>query len=248
MKFLIVPDYPMYSSILKNEKSEFEELFSSLSINVTNFFRDRVVYDKFRGEIIPKIMSDHARQGKIRVWSAGCASGEEAYSLAIMFTQEMGSLGIPIEIIANDISEKAIELAKAGLYDSKHVETLHTGTTEKSFRKIEDDHGNVTYEILPSIKNMISFKICDIFSIDTNQFDVIFCRNVLIYYEREAQELIINKFYHSLKDSGYMVLGMDETMLGRKCENLFHPLMARERIYQKVAATWADNPNPLHHV
>ncbi|MGI0075275.1 MAG: CheR family methyltransferase, partial [Nitrosotalea sp.] len=90
------------------------------------------------------------------------------------------------------------------------------------------------YEIIQSIKDIVTFKSGDILSDTIQSFDVIFCRNVLIYYEKEAQELILTKFYKSLQDSGYLVLGMDETMFGRRCQKLFNPLMARERIYQKV--------------
>lgn len=235
MRLLEITEYSEYALVLKKEKSEFEELFVSLSINVTNFFRDFTVYDKFRLHIIPKILSGLNQQNKIRIWSAGCASGEEAYSLAILFMHETSKLGsYKIEIIANDISEKAVGFAQNGRYTTKSIEKLPNDMIAANFHKVINEENNVEYELIPTIKNLISFKVCDILSSDVKQLDVIFCRNVLIYYEREAQELIISKFYHSLKDSGYLVLGMDETMLGRRCEKLFHPLMARERIYQKI--------------
>ncbi|MDE2590195.1 MAG: protein-glutamate O-methyltransferase CheR [Patescibacteria group bacterium] len=235
MRLLEITEYSEYALVLKKEKSEFEELFVSLSINVTNFFRDFTVYDKFRLHIIPKILSGLNQQNKIRIWSAGCASGEEAYSLAILFMHETSKLGsYKIEIIANDISEKAVGFAQNGRYTTKSIEKLPNDVIAANFHKVINEENNVEYELIPTIKNLISFKVCDILSSDVKQLDVIFCRNVLIYYEREAQELIISKFYHSLKDSGYLVLGMDETMLGRRCEKLFHPLMARERIYQKI--------------
>ncbi len=236
MRILDISDYSEYATVLKNERQEFEELFASLSINVTNFFRDFMVYDKFKSLVLPKLISDIDKQNKIRVWSAGCASGEEAYSLAIMFTPavwEANNLGI--EIIANDINKKAIEHAKNGKYPAKSVEQLPKDITARNFQKITNGENNVEYEIIPSIKNLVTFKVEDILSNDAKHFDVIFCRNVLIYYEKEAQELIMTKFHHCLKESGYLVLGMDETMLGRKCEKLFNPLMARERIYQKIS-------------
>ncbi|MDH2908254.1 MAG: protein-glutamate O-methyltransferase CheR, partial [Candidatus Nitrosotalea sp.] len=86
-----------------------------------------------------------------------------------------------------------------------------------------------------SIKDMVTFKSGDILSDTIQSFDVVFCRNVLIYYEKEAQELILTKFYKGLRDYGYLVLGMDETLFGKRCQKLFDPLMARERIYQKIA-------------
>lgn len=237
MKLLDINDYSEYVSVLKKEKSEFQELFVSLSINVTNFFRDIAVYDKTRSDIIPKIMSGLKTDEKIRVWSAGCATGEEAYSLAILLAQEFGPIDCSkIDIIANDISDKAISFALNGRYPSKIIESMPVDAIMKNFHKITNNTNVSEYEVINSIKNLVTFKVSDILSTDAKKLDLIFCRNVLIYYEREAQELILSKFYQSLKDSGYLVLGMDETMLGRKCEKLFHPLLARERIYKKISA------------
>lgn len=238
MRILDINDYSEYVAILKNERHEFEELFSSLSINVTNFFRDFMVYDKFKSSVLPKLLSNMDQYDKIRVWSAGCASGEEAYSLAIMFTHAVGKENnLGIEIIANDINKKAIEHAKNGKYHAKSIEQLPQDITTQDFHKITNGENNVEYEIMPHIKNLVTFKVGDILSNDTKHFDVIFCRNVLIYYEKEAQELIMTKFHYCLKESGYLALGMDETMLGRRCEKLFYPLMPRERIYQKISIT-----------
>ena len=236
MRILNIFDYSKYSTILKNDRKEFEEMFASLSINVTNFFRDSTVFDRFQLSILPKILSSLGDGGKIRIWSAGCASGEEPYSIAMMFRQVIRKLpNIDVEIIANDVNKSAIQFAERGRYPAKSVESLPLNVILNNFHKIVDNESNVEYEIISSIKNMVTFKMGDILSDTIQFFDVIFCRNVLIYYEKEAQELIFTKFYKGLKDSGYLVLGMDETMFGRRCQKLFNPLMARERIYQKIS-------------
>lgn len=235
MRILNISDYAQYVLALKNNRKEFEEIFASLSINVTNFFRDSTVFDRFQLSILPKILSSLGESSKIRVWSAGCASGEEPYSIAMMFKQAIGKLhNIQVEIIANDVNKFAIQFAERGRYTAKGVESLPPSVILNNFQKRTDSNNNVEYEIVPAIKNMVTFKIGDILSDTIQSFDVIFCRNVLIYYEKEAQELIFTKFYKGLKDFGYLVLGMDETMFGRRCQKLFNPLMARERIYQKV--------------
>lgn len=235
MRILEIDNYLEYAMVLKKERYEFEELFTSLSINVTNFFRDFAVYDKFRLSVIPKILSGLEEHNKIKIWSAGCASGEEAYSLAIMFAHVIGEKNnSKVEIIANDINKTAINHAQNGRYSEKNIGKLPSSIIENYFQKMVDNENQINYEIIPSIKNLVTFKVGDILSNDSKNLDVIFCRNVLIYYEKEAQELIMAKFHHCLKESGYLVLGMDETMLGRRCEKLFHPLMARERIYQKI--------------
>jgi chemotaxis protein methyltransferase CheR len=235
MRILEIDDYFEYAMILKKERREFEELFTSLSINVTNFFRDSTVYDKFRLFILPKILSGLGQQDKVRIWSAGCASGEEAYSLAILFIHAIGQTNnVNVEIIANDIDERAIAYAQRGRYSQKSVAKLPPDVIVNHFQKIANGENHVEYEVVPSTKNLVTFKAGDILSNDSKNLDVIFCRNVLIYYEKEAQELIMTKFYHCLKESGYLILGMDETMLGRRCGKLFNPLMPRERIYQKI--------------
>lgn len=234
MRILDIKDYSEYASFLKKERKEFEEFFMSLSINVTNFFRDFAVYDNFKSVIIPRIL-DSKQNDKVRIWSAGCASGEEPYSIAILFLQSINKLNSSsIEIVANDISGNALEYAQNGIYPAASIEKLPVDIISKYFQKTGTAE-KTEYEIDASIKDLVTFKKCDILSNNVIQLDAIFCRNVLIYYESVAQELIMNKFYQSLKDSGYLVLGMDETMLGKKCEKLFYPLMARERIYQKIS-------------
>lgn len=235
MRILNISEYPEYIHALKQDRKEFEEIFASLSINVTDFFRNSTVFDIFKLHILPKILSNQDGSNKIRVWSAGCASGEEPYSVAIMFKQAVEKINnLDVEIIASDVNKMAIQFAERGRYPAKSVEVLPPNVITSNFKKISDDKNNVEYEVVQPIKNMVTFKVNDILSSDAKLFDVIFCRNVLIYYEKEAQELIFTKFHNGLKDFGYLVLGMDETMFGRRCQKLFHPLMARERIYQKV--------------
>ena len=236
MRMLNISEYSQYAHVLKNDRKEFEEIFLSLSINVTNFFRDSAVFDRFQLSILPQILSNLGENKKIRIWSAGCASGEEPYSIAIMFKQILGKItNLDVKVVANDVNNTAIEFAERGRYPVKSVESLPHDVIKNNFQKISDDGNNIEYEVMQSVKDMVTFKVGDILSDNMQFFDVIFCRNVLIYYEKEAQELILTKFYKSLKDSGYLVLGMDETMFGRRCQKLFNPLMARERIYQKIS-------------
>lgn len=235
MRILNISDYAKYATTLDNDRKEFEEIFASLSINVTNFFRDSTVFDRFQLSILPKILSGIDGENKIRIWSAGCASGEEPYSIAMMFKQEIRKLpNLKVEIVANDVNKFAIQFAERGRYSAKSVESLPSNIILNNFQQRTDENNHVEYEIMQSIKDMVTFRVGDILSDTIQYFDAIFCRNVLIYYEKEAQELIFTKFYKGLKDTGYLVLGMDETMFGRRCQKLFNPLMARERIYQKV--------------
>ncbi|MGI0066392.1 MAG: CheR family methyltransferase, partial [Nitrosotalea sp.] len=117
MRILNIAEYSQYAHILKNDRKEFEEIFSSLSINVTNFFRDSKVFDRFQLSILPQILSNLGERRKIRIWSAGCASGEEPYSIAMMFKQALGTMiHLDIEIVANDVNKTAIQFAERGRY------------------------------------------------------------------------------------------------------------------------------------
>lgn len=236
MRILDISEYSQYAVVLKNDRKEFEAIFASLSINVTNFFRDSTVFDRFQLSVLPQILSGIDEHGKIRIWSAGCASGEEPYSIAMLFKQVIGKMtNLDVEVVANDVNKMAIQFAERGRYPAKSVESLPLNIIKNNFQKITDEQNNVEYEVVQPIKDMVTFKSGDILSDTIQSFDVVFCRNVLIYYEKEAQELILTKFYKGLRDSGYLVLGMDETLFGKRCQKLFDPLMARERIYQKIS-------------
>ena len=237
MNILDISEYDMYAKMLIGNHKEFEEISSSLHINVTSFFRDPDVFNTFKTSILPRLFSNLKSSQKIRIWSAGCASGEEAYSVALMIHQAVDKFNIPnVEIIANDVNYDAIQFAQRGKYSSKNIESLPNDVVSNNFHKVIDDNDDVHYEIGQHIKKMITFRQGDILSCNIPFFDIVFCRNVLIYYEPEAQDLILTKFYTNLKNGGYLILGMDETLFGRSCHKLFHPLMLRERIYQKIPA------------
>ena len=235
MKHRGITDYSQYASLLNSDPSELSELFQSLSINVTQFFRDPLVYQKFSDIVVSKMLSEVKPFDKIRIWSAGCASGEEPYSIATLFRNILGDKKSPtVEITATDVSKKAIDFAKAGTYPSLAFKNVPHAIISKYFRPVKDDGDiPVHYEVLPEIKQMINFRVEDILSNSLQSYDVIFCRNVLIYYTKKAHDLIFTKFHNSLKKSGHLIIGMDETMLGTKSEKLFSFVSIKDRIYTR---------------
>jgi chemotaxis protein methyltransferase CheR len=237
-----INDFGEYLSLLENDSHELSCLFESLSIHVTSFFRDTAVFNALRAVIMPKILSNVENTTLVNVWSAGCASGEEAYSIAILLndlfeiSKNIGiSKNVGFRIRGTDINKKAINFAQEGKYPSKLLEHLSSDVKKKYFKKIED-HGDLEYEITPDMKNLVDFEYADILSSHENKYDIIFCRNVLIYYEKEAQEMILKKFYNYLKNDGYLIIGSDEVLLGKKLENIFYPIMPKEKIFQKINA------------
>lgn len=240
MQIKEILDFNKYLHILETDQSELKFLFESLSINVTSFFRDTEVFNALRAIIIPKILSNVETEKMINIWSAGCASGEEPYSIAILLndvlelSKKIGiSKSIAVHVTATDINKKAIDFAQNGKYQSKFLEHLSIDLKNKYFVKHEV-RNNSEYEIISQIKNMINFETMDVLSSPENKYDVIFCRNVLIYYDKVAQELLLKKFHNCLKNDGYLILGSDEILIGRKTENVFYPIMPREKIFQKI--------------
>jgi chemotaxis protein methyltransferase CheR len=200
---------------------------------VTKFFRDKQVWQFFMQKVIPNLLEVIKPTDAIRIWSCGCASGEEPYSLAIMFNEALKNTNHKFKILATDINLNYLREARTGVYTNDNLKNLDTRLITKYFKKIENDK----YQIIEKIKNLVSFNLGDITTFPATYLDVVFCRNLLIYYGKDAQDLIFKKFYTVLKQNRFLVLGMDETLWGHKLQNSFVPISARDRIYQKKLPT-----------
>ena len=219
-----------YSNLLNSDPNEVGELYDSLSINVTKFYRDKQVWQTFAKKAIPDLLNSIKSSETIRIWSCGCASGEEPYSLAIMFTEALKHTKHNFKILATDINSHALKIAREGTYSLENLRNLDSILITKYFKKI-----NNKYQIRDEIKNLVSFNLGDITKFPASYLDVVFCRNLLIYYGIDAQDLIFKKFLTVLKNNRYLVLGMDETLWGHKFQNSFVPISPRERIYKKTS-------------
>lgn len=215
-----------YAKILTSDASEAILLFKSFSINVTEFYRDLFVWQLISEKIIPEIAK---KPTALRIWSAGCASGEEPYSLAVLFREALGPRA-KFSIIATDISSEAIARAKKGHYVSQNIKNLSPDLVSKYFVS----SGKDSFTVSDSIKEFVTFEQGDILSYPVDNADLITCRNVLIYYDKSAQELVFKRFHKSLKNDGYLVIGQDETMMGVEAAKLFACAFARERIYKNT--------------
>lgn len=229
MKMLNITDSSQYSQLLNSDITEVGTLYDSLSINVTRFYRDKHVWQVFSNKIIPELLKNSKPHETLRIWSCGCATGEEPYSLAIMFNEAIKDSKNKFKILATDINSKALQHARRGLYTSNNLKNLDSIYITKYFKS----NHNGTYQIKDNIKDKVSFSVGDITTFPISYLDVIFCRNLLIYYGKDAQNLIFKKFLTVLKPNRYLVLGMDETLWGNKLQNSFLTLHPRDRIYQK---------------
>ncbi len=219
MRAVGVQSYKEYEVYLRKNINEQIKLKDTLTINVSKFFRNKEVFDVIKNEIIPQMKEP------IRCWSAGCSTGEEPYSIAILL-RECGKVG---NILGTDIDEDALRKAKEGVYTSFSMDEIPNEYLKKYFYE-----ENGKYYLKDFIKNSVSFMALDFKDIDklNMRFDIIFCRNVLIYLTKEFQEKLVMKFYELLEKGGFLILGMAES-IGFSKFGYFKPFKLRERIYRK---------------
>ena len=220
MRSLKVTSYAEYARIIRTDKEELERLKNALTINVTKFFRNREVFKIIQREILPEL------DEPVDIWSAGCATGEEPYTLAIILL-EARKKG---RILATDVDEQAIEKAKRGVYNEFSFEETPYFIKTKYFDRSGDN-----YIINERVKEMVEFQVQDLKELFSfhRLFDIILCSNVLIYFSKDFQEELMKEFYRRLKSGGYLILGKVEGMFGQNVK-LFRPYNLRERIYRKA--------------
>lgn len=198
-----------YYNYIKNSQDQIEinEMLNAVSTNETYFFRNAKHYDALIDKIVPELISK--RRTPIKIWSAGCSSGEEAFTLC-MLLDEKGYLDrTKVEIYGSDINTGVLEEAKRGIFDDKRLRTTPEKYKNKYFRHLGDD----VYELDKKIVNFVKFERINLkrdkFS---DLYDVIFCRNVMIYFEKEDQQKIVEKFYNALNKDGYFIIGHSESL------------------------------------
>lgn len=225
-------DYLQYRHYVKQHPEESRRLINDLTINVTEFFRDQDVYEAIRKSVIPEIIDAKRRGGtySLRVWSAGCASGEEPYSLSALFLEAIRKEKDPsawaLRITATDLDDKILHKAKEGRYEE--VKLLPGMSEGEMFVRVGE-----RYAVRDEIKRPVRFVLLDLMrQPPLRHLDLIVCRNVLIYFEREKQQRILAIFNRCLRKGGFLVLGKSEAIIGPG-ESGFSAYRRRERIYLK---------------
>ena len=225
--------YLEYMQFLDTHPEEYQKLADDLTIKVSSFFRNPGSFQQVATLVLPALLAYKRAIGErgIRFWSAGCARGEEPYSIAILLAEFLGQRrqDFDISIYATDISQWALGEARAGMYSLRDIEGLPDNILEGYFRRGED------YEVRADIRNMVSFSRFDLTSTTHSPFadvDCIFCCNVLIYLQKQLQERVLNMLYDSLATPGYLILGEVETPTSNMCEKL-ECLDYNAKIYKK---------------
>jgi len=197
--------------------AELKYLYEVITINETFFFRNQPQLDALISSVVPSILESKPKFGKqkIRIWSAASSSGEEAYSTAIILTEMLKPKfpNITFEIVGTDINYQVVETARKGVYKEYAIRN----TTPYYLKKYFKQNGN-TWEINPQIKQMVTFKIMNLFDDNAmrtmSNFDVVFCANVLIYFDVKSKIKVVNRLYNSLNKEGYLFIGYSETLHG----------------------------------
>jgi chemotaxis protein methyltransferase CheR len=221
------------------------EVVEAMTTNESFFFRDKLPFDHFRDTIMPALLAARAAQRRIRIWSAAASTGQEPYSLA-MSLRDMGQAltGWQVEIVATDYSTQVLEKAKSGIYSQFEVQRgLPIQLLIKHFDRVGD-----TWQVAPDIRAMVQYRAHNLLQDFTHlgPFDLVFCRNVLIYFDQQTKSQVLDRVAQVIHDDGYLVLGAAETVVG--LTDGFKPLPERRGLYTPNPAargrSFAPPPRP----
>lgn len=220
-----------YTAILHRDRNEVNALYQDLLINVTGFFRNPEAFEALKSEVYPSITKARTMPGSaIRIWVPGCSTGEEPYSLAISLMEFLGDekTEIPVQIFGTDLSENAIQRARIGIYKESIRTDVSPVRLRRFFHKVDSG-----YQISKTIRDLCIFSTQNVFSDPPfSRMDLISCRNVMIYLSQSLQKKVIPIFHYALNQSGFLIIGSTEGLLGVGSE-LFDMVDKKQKIYGK---------------
>jgi two-component system, chemotaxis family, CheB/CheR fusion protein len=228
MQEVDIESFADYQDLLEVDPAEFRELFNTICINVTGFFRDKPSWDFVRSEVIPPLLESAGEN--VRVWCAGCASGEEAYTTAIVLAEAMGpdDYGRRVKIYATDVDEDALAVARIGSYKSDRFEAVSRELVDRYFER-----NGRTLTFRKDLRRTVIFGRNDLVQdAPISRIDLLLCRNTLMYFNAETQTRILGHFHFSLNDRGYLFLGKSEMLITRA--DVFTPVSTKARVFRKV--------------
>jgi len=221
--------YRDYGKLLEDDIAERDRLLDTVMINVSKFFRNAEVWDALRTIVVPELF---AVEGPVRLWSAGCAGGEEPYSLAILLHEYAVAKRLPLdrlEILATDIDEGALAAARRAEYGAYALAETSDAVRDRWFEATDS-----TYRVRSEVRSLVRFEQLDLLRDEYPAgLHLIICRNVIIYFEREMQDRIFERFAASLVPTGFLVLGKVETLFGANAAG-FNVAASRERIFRRT--------------
>ncbi len=232
MQDVKVSTFPEYREYLQERPEEFVQLFNTILINVTSFFRDEIAWDYLQKEVVPQIVEQYdGTQSQIRLWSTGCATGEEAFSLAMVFAEVLGEEAFKarVKIYATDIDDDALTKGRHAEFSEKVMQAVPADLRERYF---EPRNGN--YVFRTDLRRTVIFGRHDLIQDPPiSRIALLLSRNTLMYFDSDTQQHILASFHFSLRDNGYLFLGKSEALAARS--DLFVPVDLKRRIFKKAA-------------
>jgi chemotaxis protein methyltransferase CheR len=217
----------------RRREEELTVLIDNLTTNETYFFRETPQLRAFSEELLPELRRSLADRKTLRIWSAGCSTGEEPYTIAILLL-ESGDWwrDWQVEILGSDINQRVLHTARKGVYKK----SAHRATSPEMLAKYFTEEEKGSYRILDKVRELVSFSSVNLLDPNktslVNNVDIIFCRNVIIYFDKEAKKKVIESFYEKLREGGYLLLGHSESLI-----NISNAFMLRtlknDMVYQK---------------
>jgi two-component system, chemotaxis family, CheB/CheR fusion protein len=227
--------YEEYLDVLQASSDEFASLFNTILINVTAFFRDPDAWEFISAEVIPRMLAERGPDDPIRVWSAGCASGQEAYTLAMLLAEALGADGFRqrVKIYATDVDEEALVEARAASYDARAVESVPQDMLARYF-----EQANGRYVFHKDLRRAVIFGRNDLVKdAPISRVDLLVCRNTLMYLNAETQRNVLGRLHFALGPQGTLFLGHAEMLLSHG--DRFTPLNLKNRVFRKAVGTHA---------
>ncbi len=217
LKITSFKEYANYVFSKEGQKNEIIHMLDVVSTNKTDFFREPVHFDFLNSHILPEFVQKQLATHKMKIWSAGCSSGEEPYTIAITLNEfKNNNQRFDYSITGTDISTQILQKAASAIYKEERIENIPLDLKKKYFLRSKDKEKK-TVLVVKDLRKNVSYNrlnfMSDVYNL-IDSFDVIFCRNVLIYFNRETQEQVINKLCLKLKKGGYLFIGHSESILG----------------------------------
>lgn len=228
-----------YCDLVQCSQAEAAEFFSSLHVTFSEFFRSPLTFAMLEQVVLPRLIEEKRAcgTGELRIWSAGCSTGQESYSLAIILDDLITSAGLPVtyRVFATDISEQVLSKAREGVYDHQSMNQVRLKHLDRYFLPLP-----LGWKVRDSIRNMIDFSLYDLLDHASSSppgsifgdFDLICCCNLLFYYDPQARDFIIEKLNHALADDGYLVCGETERVTV-EYSGLFSVICREAALFQK---------------
>jgi two-component system CheB/CheR fusion protein len=225
-----VDGYDAYLDHLEVHPDEFDDLFNTILINVTGFFRDGSAWDYIVSDVLPRVVDARGPDGTIRVWCAGCASGEETFTLAMLLAEALGEdeYARRVKIYATDVDEEALDAARQATYSAKQLEEVPVSLRDRYFDR-HDQH----YMFRKELRRTVIFGRNDLVrDAPISRVDLLLCRNTLMYFTAETQARILRRFHFALNKDGFLFLGRSEMLISHG--DLFQPVSLKRRVFAKT--------------